>query len=116
MTPEIIERVHAWLHRRQAWVLADPYRDGLDHEWWSAVERFRSHERAGARAALGACLTGILLAIVREAWSNPQIGVAFCDGQWSVLRDRGIILEGQNRHDTDALALVAALEDAPPWG
>jgi len=58
---------------------------------------------------------GCLLALVREAWDMPRIGPFFSDGRWRVhspilnigfpIRDR--------KNNTEAAALVAALEAAP---
>ena len=59
---------------------------------------------------------GCLLALVREAWGDPTLCVVFdtSDGRWHVGRwEDGMALRGREG-DTEAEALVDALESAPP--
>lgn len=80
MTPEIIARVDRWLASRKAWLLSAEYRDWLHHEWRLAVDRYNSHERSCRREAVAAALSGLLLALVREAW-GPGYTVRSTEGQ-----------------------------------
>lgn len=58
---------------------------------------------------------GCLLALVREAWGDPQAFVGWFDPHWKVIRCRTESLLGclAGRGAIEAEALVAALEDAP---
>ena len=114
MTPEIIARVDAWLASREAWLLEDDSRWILGQCWGFQVDvfgRVAAHERAGALASM----MGILLALVRESWGDAGVycerymGADF-DG-WAVrpLMPWPAIATGE----TEAEALVAALEAAP---
>jgi hypothetical protein len=66
-----------------------------------------------------AATTGVLLALVREAWGDPRLVAIYCEaanpGQsegWAVqCADNRLPLAGE--HLTEAEALVAALEAAP---
>lgn len=61
-----------------------------------------------------AATLGCLLALVREAWDKPLLGVAFDfdGGEWCVgLWNRSYLWKGFGK--TEAEALVAALEAAP---
>lgn len=69
------------------------------------------------------CLTdpatlGCLLALVREAWGDPQAFVGWFDPHWKVIRCRTESLIGclAGRGAIEAEALVAALEAAPNTG
>lgn len=61
---------------------------------------------------------GCLLALVREAWGDPYAFVGWFDPHWKVIRCRTESLIGclAGRGDTEAEALVAALEAAPKRG
>ena len=57
---------------------------------------------------------GCLLALVREAWGNPEMGPAGVDGRWAVALVRENSRTGRIVvRDTEAAALVAALDAAP---
>ena len=63
-----------------------------------------------------AATLGCLLALVREAWGDPTLCVVFdtSDGRWHVGRwEDGLAMRGREG-DTEAEALVDALESAPP--
>lgn len=115
MTPEIIARVDRWLASRKAWLLSAEYRDWLHHEWRLAVDRYNSHERGCRREAVAATLSGLLLALVREAWGDGSAHVWHEDqdergdggGWWCEAGDR--MFHG----DTELAALFSALEEAP---
>lgn len=95
MTPEIIARVDAWMASREAWINSQQHRMGLRHTWTiisEALTTWRTHgpqtkcyevvgyDECGAVTAL----TGILLALVREAWNDPGVYVQHrgVDGWW----------------------------------
>lgn len=134
MSPALIHgSVDRWLELHAAWVNASPERQALADAWHKiAVEYGAGHPAA----------TGILLALVREAWGEPNAvtqrvtarggtsetepprdpGVVFeDDGSWVMLRwavNRGLgrhldLLGGWWSNTTEHAALVAALESAP---
>ena len=112
MTPEIFERVAAWVgslprvsDRIDALHLA--FENAAE---WSARSR-RAGDDDGAHAHESAAI-GILLALVRVAWGNPRAHIADYDGSaWAVHAGGSMWVRA-----TEAEALVAALENAPADG
>jgi hypothetical protein len=54
---------------------------------------------------------GCLLALVREAWGDPHLSAVAFAGDWRVHGDSDGMCS--HDHDTEAEALIAALEAAP---
>jgi hypothetical protein len=110
MTPELIARVDAWLAKR------DPqWSRALSRCWKVYGHELRLADSPEEKAAVSAALTGILLALVREAWDDPYASPCICDYDlpsegWQVYITTApkIYFEA-----TEAEALVAALEAAP---
>lgn len=127
MTPEIIARVDRWLASRKEWLLATEYRDWMHYEWANAVDRYRSHERGDRREAVAAALSGLLLALVREAWGGASVDIVFAqagprhddvhEATVSIYRgdgDRGrnFCRPGATAEEATGLALLSALDGA----
>lgn len=87
-----------------------------------------AHEDGGPVRAPKSCLpdltdpatAGCLLALVREAWGDTRLVAIYCEaaypGQsegWAVQRADGRLPVAGEDHETEAAALVAALEAAP---
>jgi hypothetical protein len=113
MTPEIIARVNVWLVGREHDALVAAWVTQAD--LWSLLGENGADQR-GATAAL----SGILLALVREAWGDPMMAVSQAWGwdgsleytdEWEIEgRDRRI---PEGSYKTEAEALIVALEAAP---
>ncbi len=56
---------------------------------------------------------GCLLALVREAWGDPLMQAMNAGGGWVGFRPAPIWTDKEGPYDTEAEALVAALEAAP---
>ena len=56
---------------------------------------------------------GCLLALVREAWGDPLMQVMNAGGGWVGFRPAPIWTDKEGCYETEAEALVAALEAAP---
>ena len=108
MTPEIIERVDAWVYANVRTMARES--DKLAFELHYAWRDARS-----CRAS-SAALRGVLLDLVRWAWGDPHVRKSVTRNQWVAWRkrlrddeDEVKVSEGR----TEAEALVAALEAAP---
>jgi hypothetical protein len=97
--------------------------------WWTdddhgRLDDFQPEYMARPTDALpdlsDAATLGCLLALVREAWGDPRLVAIYCEaahaGQsegWAVqTADNRLPVAGED-HETEAAALVAALEAAP---
>ena len=60
-----------------------------------------------------AATKGCLLALVREAWGEPLMQAMNAGGGWVGFRPAPIWTDGEGPYETEAEALVAALEAAP---
>ena len=80
--------------------------EGSTVGWWPVAERLPD--------LTDAATIGCLLALVRKAWEEPLLGVAFdfAGGDWLVRPwNRSLLWQGEGA--TEAEALVSALEAAP---
>lgn len=79
MTPELIARVDAWLVGHDVWVMATDERSGLAFVWFelrAALGRESRREAPTAPfiiAGYHSAMTGVLLALVSEAWGGTCI-------------------------------------------
>ena len=127
MTPEIVERVDAWIGARVPDGSDDPL-VWLVSDWRKACALWRyrrakdPEDASGAVASAEAAMVGLLLALVRWAWDwNVWAQSSFDSDIWLVMcpklgpdRDgRPLIGSIDIEGHTEAEALVAALEAAP---
>jgi hypothetical protein len=101
----------------------EPYRSGRYYDDFGELQHTREHEPEPLPDLIDAATLGCLLALVREAWGD--IGVAAVTGAYSYEKGYEFrVIEGhhhgmtfhamsQVRHESEASALVAALEAAP---
>lgn len=109
MTPETIARVDAWLAERED-------NSPLAKRWSVLAESWQLEvaENLPAYARVTeAALTGILLALVREAWGDRYASAWGTRDGWGVESRSGLGLADGCDHDTEADALLSALEAAP---
>ena len=129
VTPEIIERVDAWIGARvpdataRWWRVPDGSGDPLVwlvNDWRRACTLWRYRrakdpgDASGAVASAQAAMTGLLLALARKAWDSPDMQPEYHDGIWCIRR-LGSLIAGPNgtAFFIEAEALVVALEAAP---
>lgn len=123
MTPQIVERVDAWLACRSG--------SALSRRWSALASAWADQRRSALRCLVGTladdaeatatAMRGVLLALVREDWNDPHIYV-----RKSVTRNQWVAWRKRLRDDEDEVkvsegrtedeALVAALEAAPKTG
>ena len=94
-----------------------PMRGMLDMQGrtWDSSLLWRWHNEVDVPDLRDPATLGCLLALVREAWDDPQAFVGWFDPHWKVIRCRTESLIGflAGRGATEAEALVAAWEAAP---
>ena len=123
MTPEIVERVDAWIGARVPDGSDDPL-VWLVSDWRKACALWRyrrakdPEDASGAVASAEAAMVGLLLALVREAWGDARASVTpergRPGGEWACCvqppaRQVGRMFVAGSEDE----ALVAALEAAP---
>jgi len=116
MTPEIIARVDAWLAHSTRPVL------WLNLDWRTACLALADRQTDRGRASCEAAMTGILVALVREAWGMPNLRpghyqrIGFPGSRpyrpemWSICPPES---GGPYEGETEAECLVVCLEAAP---
>lgn len=84
-------------------------------EWIGSRDGGKVYVTGGIPELTDPATLGCLLALVREAWSEPILSVAWAGGRWYVVQRilRGVDALRWIDTATEAEALVAALEAAP---
>jgi hypothetical protein len=93
------------------------YNDGLVLRWATNIPDCPLHSVDGNEDFLpdlsDPATLGCLLALVREAWGDPLMQAMNAGGGWVGFRPAPIWTDKEGCYDTEAEALVAALEAAP---
>ena len=112
MTPQIVERVDAWLARAGA-------SPSLEKVWRHLRAIRYSSSHVDAEDAIGAAMRGVLLELVREVWGR-HVSIVCTDAGWAMRLQGGAVGVpeltrggGHPWHLTEDEALVVALEAAP---
>ena len=95
--------IHAWAESQQA---ENPRGMWIRYR----LDRMDKH---GVPDLTDPATLGCLLALVREAWGCPTAYFTHMSGQWLVMRRDPLSLPLCEPQDTEAEALVSALEAAP---